>query len=179
VLLFLATATASAGPLKDGDPAPVFELKDLEGKPKSLKEVRAGKSLLLCFWATWWSPPCSGEGGCCAPGTKHASSAVLLAYLEDLRKWYPPRELELCVIAIDKNEGAVRKMVAEVKPSVLVVLDPSLKVARAYGIKALPTVFLIDPHGIIQYQDGELLLNRGKDKKALESVLARLVKPSG
>jgi len=61
VLLFLATATASAGPLKDGDPAPVFELKDLEGKPKSLKEVRAGKSLLLCFWATWWSPPCSGE----------------------------------------------------------------------------------------------------------------------
>ena len=64
LFLFLALCavplTASADPFEQlgvakprtTKPAPDFELKDIHGKPISLKQFK-GKPVLLNFWATW------------------------------------------------------------------------------------------------------------------------------
>ena len=42
--------------LREGDPAPLFSLNDLNGKIWSLEELK-GKVVLVNFWATW-CPSC-------------------------------------------------------------------------------------------------------------------------
>jgi len=50
---------ASAGQLNDGNPAPSFELVDLEGNEQNLADY-AGQKVYVKFWASWCSICLSG-----------------------------------------------------------------------------------------------------------------------
>ncbi len=107
---------------------PAFTITDLDGKPLS-RDALAGRVVLVEFWATW-CPPCRGT----------------LAWLGELKKRHGER-LAVVAIAVESDEAAVRKVVAELKlPLAWAIGTPDL--ARSFGdVSALPTLFLFDRAG--------------------------------
>ena len=55
LILFFFLADLDSAKIKEGENAPNFTLKNLEGKDVSLSEFR-GKFVLINFWATWCGP---------------------------------------------------------------------------------------------------------------------------
>jgi peroxiredoxin len=112
--------------LKIREPAPQFELPDLDGKTVRLADFK-GKSTLLLFW----NPGC----GFCTQ------------MLDDIKAWEanPPKGApELLVVStgtIDANRAHGFKST--------VVIDPSFSVAPLYGGNGTPSAVLVSPDGKI------------------------------
>jgi|SRR5450432_1112868 cytochrome c biogenesis protein CcmG, thiol:disulfide interchange protein DsbE len=117
--------------VRDPDPAPALDLKDLDGKPLKLDAYR-GKVILLNFWATWCGP-CRAE----------------IPSLIELQKRYKDR-LQVIGLAVDEeDDSAVQKFAASESINYPVAMTPP-EIRVAYGgIMALPTVFVINPEGRI------------------------------
>lgn len=116
-------------PRKD---APAFSLKDLSGNQVSLKGYQ-GKPLLILFWASW-----------------------CLACKEDLvllDKYFKKNicPVEILTIAIDgEKEKRVKGIVKDEQITLPVLLDRKEATARAYGVRMVPSVFLISGEGIME-----------------------------
>ncbi len=117
--------------VRDPEPAPTFQLKDLEGKDLKLEDFR-GKVILLNFWATW-----------CGPCREEIPSLV------ELQKRYKDR-LQVIGLAVDEDdESYVRKFVGSEGINYPVAMS-SVEIRMAYGgVSALPTVFVINADGRI------------------------------
>ncbi len=117
--------------VRDPDPAPTFQLKDLDGKDFKLEDYR-GKVVLLNFWATWCGP-CREE----------------IPTLIELQKRYKDR-LQVIGLAVDEDdEDDVRKFVTSQGINYPIAIS-SIPIRIAYGgVTALPTVFVINPAGAI------------------------------
>lgn len=123
----------SASSSVKGQPAPDFQLADLQGRQVKLSELR-GKAVLLNFWATW-CPPCKIE----------------IPWFVDLQKQYGPQGLQIVGVAMDddpeKNVVAISKFAKEMGINYTVLLGND-KVGDSYGgIQALPTTFYIGRDG--------------------------------
>ncbi|HKE09222.1 MAG TPA: TlpA disulfide reductase family protein [Candidatus Acidoferrum sp.] len=143
-LLFLALALLPVGLLaaarasaqlpvirfvRDPDPAPAFNLKELGGKDLNLDASR-GKVVLLNFWATWCGP-CREE----IPG--------LIA----LQKHYAGR-LQIIGLVVDVDDEKEVRDVMQAEGINYSVAVADMKTRLDYGgITALPTLFLIDTEG--------------------------------
>ena len=117
--------------VKNPDPAPPFQIRDLEGQPLSLADAR-GKIVLLNFWATWCGP-CRAE----------------VPDLVDLQKRYPDK-LEIIALATEEDDAdEVRRFVLHSGINYRVAMAPDDVVRNYGGVAALPTSFVIDPEGRI------------------------------
>jgi len=117
----------------EGEIAPDFTLKDLNGVEKSLKEFR-GKVVLLNFWATWCSP-----------------CRIEIPSMVELYKKYKDRGLEIIGVNLDKlGKSDVEKFSLEHKINFPVLLNPSGNIAALYGVVALPTTVFLDRNGKIK-----------------------------
>ena len=115
--------------VRDPDPAPDFQIKDLDGKALSL-EAHKGQVILLNFWATWCGP-CRAE----IPG------------LIELQNKYKNRLQIIGMVVDDDDETAIRE-IAKSQSINYPVAFTTPQVRMAYGgITALPTVFIINPEG--------------------------------
>ena len=116
--------------IPDGDLAPEFTLADTDGIAHSLARHR-GKAVVLNFWGTW-CPPCLHE----LPG--------LVSFATE----YP--DVVVLGIAVDSGEGKV--LAAEKKRLGInfPVLAADQLVQSAYGVRVLPTTFLIDAEGVVR-----------------------------
>jgi len=115
--------------VKDPDPAPDFQVKDLDGKEFSLDSYK-GKVVLLNFWATWCGP-CRTE----IPG------------LIELQNKYKDRLQIIGMMVDDDDEDNVRDVVKTESINYPVAFTtPEVRMAYG-GIAALPTVFIIDSDG--------------------------------
>ena len=131
----LLAAPASA--LRRGDAAADFMLKGLDGKAFSLSEQR-GKVVVLNFWATW-CPPCRGE----MPEFNELA--------EELSDWG-----DAALFAINLTDGR-RDTKEKVKEfivkngynSLTVLLDDGASVADHFGVRYIPTTFVLDRGGKI------------------------------
>ncbi|MEZ5541738.1 MAG: TlpA disulfide reductase family protein [Pseudomonadota bacterium] len=116
--------------------APEFTLADMDGERHSLSGYR-GSWVLVNFWATW-CPPCRKE----------------MPALERLYQDYGERGLK--VLALNQWEDAdhVFSYMGELNvfPSFPILFDPDSRVADAWGVRGLPTTFLVDPQGRIVYR---------------------------
>jgi peroxiredoxin len=109
--------------------APLFSLKDLNGKQVSLSDYK-GKPLLLFFWGSFCEA-CKED-------------IVLLEKIFEGKK----DQLEILTLAIDgEKEKRVKSIVKKKKVTLPVLLDIKEKTARAYGVKMIPTAFLINREG--------------------------------
>ena len=115
--------------VRDPDPAPDFQLKDLAGKDLSLASAK-GKVILLNFWATWCGP-CRAE----------------IPSLIALQNRYKDR-LQIIGLVVDDDDPDAVKQVVDSEGINYPVALASDQIRYAYGgIPALPTVFVINSDG--------------------------------
>lgn len=115
--------------VRDPDPAPDFQVKDLDGKNVTLA-AHKGQVILLNFWATWCGP-CRAE----IPG------------LVELQNKYKDQLQIIGMVVDEDDEDNLRDIVKSEHINYPVALT-SPEVRMAYGgITALPTVFVINPEG--------------------------------
>ena len=129
LILFSVSATAQ---VKEGENAPNFTLKNLDGKEINLNQFR-GKHVLINFWATWCGP-CKIE----------------MPSLEALYERFKDKNFVLLAISNDMfGANIVKPFVKANNINFPVLLDQRLKVSNAFGVVSLPTTFMIDPQGKI------------------------------
>jgi peroxiredoxin len=114
-----------------GAPAPSFSLAALAGPPRSLEEILAGGPALLAFFKIS-CPVCQ----------------LTVPYLERLAK-----NDALQVIAISQDDArATSEFAGRFGLTFPLLLDASADdypASNAYGISSVPTLFVIEPDGII------------------------------
>ena len=116
-----------------GQPAPDFQLMDLDGKTVRLADLR-GKAVLLNFWATW-CPPCKIE----------------MPWFVDLQKQYGPQGLQIVGVAMDEGNAhdAVAKFARQMGLNYAVLLGNDRVADKYGGVDSLPTTYYIGRDGKI------------------------------
>jgi thiol-disulfide isomerase/thioredoxin len=143
-------------------PAILFSLKDLDGKVVSLKDLR-GKVVVIDFWATWCGP-CQ-------------ASFPYLQKVYDKYKMNP----KVIILALDTwervagaaREKTVKKFIADHKYTFPVLFDEGF--VEQYGVAGIPTKFVIDKKGKIQFMS-EGFLNGAKMMDELTTEIDLLLK---
>jgi peroxiredoxin len=120
-----------------GSTAPDFTLQTPDGKTVSLTSLR-GRWVFLNFWATWCAP-CRDE---------------MPTFQKLLDGGFGPYGDKLTVLAVDRVEqpDTVKKYMSDLNLSVPVAMDVDGQVNDLYDVINLPRTFLIDPSGMIRYE---------------------------
>ena len=143
---------APAAAAEIGKPAPAFTMKDTDGKTHSLSDFK-GKIVVL----EWFCPTCPYSGG---NGRRsiHNNGSV-----KELAKGLKGVDSEVVYLLVDSSTAKMRmsaeelsKKDAEVKKAIgiesPILIDGDTSVAKAYGAKSTPHMFVIDKEGHIAYQ---------------------------
>jgi peroxiredoxin len=111
-------------------PARAFTVPTPTGSTLQLTDLR-GKVVMVNFWATW-CPPCLEE----------------MPSIQRLYDRFKADGFVVVALSIDNQGGyVVTSFVKEHKLTFSIGLDPKMKVADAYGVRALPSTFIIDRQG--------------------------------
>lgn len=119
-------------------PAPEFELIDLEGKKFTLADFR-GKTIVIDFWATWCGPCLSSF-----PAMKklveyyQADPSVKFVFINT---WQSE----------ENKEEIVRNFLNKTGYPFFVLLDKNDEVVNKFKVSGIPTKFVVDPNGRIRF----------------------------
>ncbi|NNE30699.1 MAG: TlpA family protein disulfide reductase, partial [Saprospiraceae bacterium] len=131
-----------------GDEAPDFELTDIFGAPVKLSELK-GSVVYLDFWATWCSP--------------------CITQIRNSKYWkrsFEGSDVVFLYVSLDREEGAWQRYLSQNQIAGRHVFAGQggvfgNEVAQHFGVKKLPTVFIVDKNGKIAYaspqQSGNLV----------------------
>ena len=114
-------------------PMPEFEIDGLDSTTITHEKFK-DKILIVSFWATW-CPPCRKE-------LPHMNE-VYHQYKED-------EEVEIIVVSTDKDKFLVPPFISENGFDFPVYYADGLN--TAFGVKGIPTLFVIDKQGLIRYK---------------------------
>jgi len=169
VLVALVAALGAAAPLWAQDPLKALDLikparvqpaKDFsvpspDGKQVKLADYR-GKVVFLNFWATW-CPPCREE----------------MPAMERLYQLYRDKGLAVVAVSVDADAVAVPPFLKKNSLTFPIGYDPKMALADRYGVRALPSSFLIDKKGTL----AALAIGpRAWDTKPAHAVIESLLK---
>ncbi|MHC0039390.1 peroxiredoxin family protein [Pseudoneobacillus sp. C159] len=129
-----STKIAEIG-LQEGNRAPDFQLKTLDGEDVKLSDLR-GKTVILNFWATW-CPPCKAE----------------IPHMQDFYVSSDKTKVEILAINLttsEKNPGHVKEFVNKKNITFPVLLDQDGDIGDQYQAITIPTSYLIDSQGIVR-----------------------------
>jgi peroxiredoxin len=123
----LIASGAAARAVKAGDMAPLFVLKDSNGKPVSSAELLAQGPLVVSFYRGVWCPYCNME-------------------LQALQEALPAfRELGATLVAISpQNGGNSRKSIRTNRLEFPILSDPGNQTAAAFGLRFTLPDYLIE-----------------------------------
>jgi len=135
VLVALLVIQANAA-LKAGDKAPNFKLEAINGKePINLTEF-TNKPTLLVFWASW-CPHCQNE----------------LPVVQRLYKELGPKGVNVVGVSVDRNINDARNVIKKLNitfPNGFAGTESGDRAISGYGIRGIPTVFVIGKDGVIK-----------------------------
>ena len=154
VTLLAVMPTARA--LDAGAPAPAaLTAPQLGGTALALADLR-GQVVYVDFWASW-----------CAPCLQ------ALPALDALYRQHGERGFKVLAVNVDTDRAAALKMLKRVNPSFPVVFDPDGIWPEAFGLKAMPSGYLIDRDGVVQ------LVKAGYKTKELPQLEAAILQQLG
>ena len=130
-----------------GQKAPDFSAQDQYGQSISLVNLK-GKYILLDFWATW-----------CAPCIEEIPN-IEKAY-EDFRG----KGLVVIGINLDKNYRKFQDFIESRGTLYSEIHDDKEEIVKAYGVYAIPSIFLVNDQGII--------VRKGLRGKTLSDIIRR------
>jgi len=136
-------------------PAPNFSLSTLADGRKKLSDYH-GRVVLLNFWATWCSP-CRYE----------------MPQIEALWKKYRNQGFAVLAVNVDRgNRTDVADFAHSLHLGFPVLLDPEGTVRNRYGVRALPTSYLIGRDGKII---GRVIGERDWSSSAAQTMIRALL----
>jgi peroxiredoxin len=136
-------STDTGGKPVEGEEAPDFTLTTLDGKQRSLSDLK-GKPVMINFWGTW-CPPCKTE-----------MPAIQQAYMINKSKGF-----EVVSVNIRENDLPVHNFVQQMGLTFPIWMDKDREVVKQYKIGPIPSTFFINRDGVIEKKiEGPLQLNQ-------------------
>jgi peroxiredoxin len=161
LLLLLAAPLAAIAQGLEGQPAPDFALKTVDGKRATLSQYTAEGPVLLDFWATWCQP------------CKQA-----LPHLKRIHEDYQEQGFTLLAISTDNTRSLskVRPYARSQGWTFPVLLDTDQQVLRRYRGTNIPHTVLVGADGLVKdvwigYHPGE--------EKEIRAAVRELLGSSG
>ena len=139
-----------------GQPAPDFQLPDLEGNPTRLGDLR-GMAVLVVFW----SAEC--------PWVERVDCEVT--------KLQSPNLAQLAIASNSTEPPDLLRQVAKARQLPRLLLDTDHQVADLYNAETTPHFFLVDSQGILRYQgafDDTSFRNRTPTRAYLREAIEAL-----
>lgn len=137
-----------------GHLAPDFELSGNGATTVKLSALR-GKVVYLDFWASW-----------CGPCRQS------FPWMNDLQSKYGSRGLQILGVNLDAKDADARKFLAENNGNFLLAFDPKGATPKLYGVKGMPTSYLIDREGrIVSEHSGFNFSKTSGLEKEIEKLL--------
>jgi peroxiredoxin len=116
--------------------APDFSASTLDGRTVSLADYRGQKKVVVTFWASWCGP-CRME-----------MPALIQFYKKNHNA---ASDFEILAVSIDEDTKEAEDFAAKQKLNFPVLLDPRQKVANAFKVEGIPTMFVIDKDGRVTH----------------------------
>lgn len=153
VMAATVAASSNAMALAVGEAAPQFTAPALQGEQSiSLSDYR-GKVVYVDFWASW-CPPCR----------------ISLPKLEQLRSELGADKFEVIAVNLDESSKDGVNFIKDVSPSYPVAKNPEGNIPEMYGLKGMPTAYLIDQSGKVVH------IHEGFNEKDVEFLKAEIGK---
>jgi len=129
--------------------APRFSIITDNGQVSS--DSLLGKVIYLDFWASWCEP--------CRES---------FPWMNDLHETYADSGLVVIAVNLDRDRAKVEKFLAKTPAGFTIGYDPQGEFAKSFGVKGMPSTYLIDRHG-------QLVMShvgfREKDKEELRTQI--------
>jgi thiol-disulfide isomerase/thioredoxin len=138
-----------------GEAAPAFQAKALDGKSSLSLEAYKSKVVYLDFWASWCGP-----------------CAAALPAIDKLQKEFGDKGFQVLAVNVDQDVKNARRFLARRPVGYPNVADPKGSIPSSFEVETMPTSFLIDREGIVQYVHKGF---RNGDEKELRDRIQALV----
>ena len=153
MVFFILPLSVSA--ISVGETVPSFKARTIDGSKSLALEDYRGKVVLLDFWASW-CPPCLKS----------------LPKYNDLRREIGTANFEIVAVNVDENTDDARKFLQKHPVSYPIAKDPKGILPGVFGVKAMPTSYLIDRNGVVQYvhaafKEGDIEILRAEIQKLI------------
>ena len=150
--LTLSTQVALA--VEAGAAAPAFSLPTSKGEAVALDKLR-GRVVYVDFWASW-----------CGPCRRS------FPWMNAMQQKYGARGFTVVGINVDKKRSDAEKFLAQTPAGFTVVYDDAGATPSAYGVKGMPSSYLIDARGNVTYVERGFV---DEHKADLEQRIAALL----
>jgi len=114
-----------------GDAAPAFALPAAPGGTIALEQLR-GHVVYIDFWASW-----------CAPCRRS------FPWMNEMQQRYAGRGLVVVAINVDTKREDAERFLRQFPAEFMVAYDGTGATPAAYGVKAMPSSYLVDTRGRI------------------------------
>jgi peroxiredoxin len=123
-----------AAAVDEGEKAPSFAARSLEGDGNISLAKHRGKVVYLDFWASW-----------CVPCLKAVPA------IEELRKELPASAFQVIAVNLDRDLDKARSFLAKHSVGYPSATDPEGRVPEAFGLETMPTSYIIDRDGVVRH----------------------------
>nr|NIV99410.1 redoxin domain-containing protein [Candidatus Saccharibacteria bacterium] len=106
-------------------------LKDLNGQQVSLSDFR-GKIVFINFWTTW----------CLA-------CVIEMPSMEKLHQKFKDKDFVMLAINLQESASKIKQFYKEYKLTFTTLLDTTGDVGTGFGIRSIPTTYILDKNGRI------------------------------
>ena len=127
VAAMMVAAVASA--VGAGEAAPPFALATAAGETVALDKLK-GRVVYVDFWASW-----------CGPCRRS------FPWMNEIQQKYGAAGFTVVGVNVDKRRPDAEKFLQQTPATFTIVYDPAGKTPEAYGVKGMPSSYLVDASG--------------------------------